>query len=74
MAMKKMLIYFFCFGICYSGKTQVIDTLIDVGGYRLHFNIIKGKGVPILFESGGGDDGTVWNDLLKNCTTLLGQL
>ena len=70
--MKKMLIYFFCFGICYSGKTQVIDTLIDVGGYRLHFNIIKGKGVPILFESGGGDDGTVWNDLLKKLHDSIG--
>ena len=45
-------------------KSQEIDTLIDVGGYKLHFHIIKGKGIPILFESGGGDDGSVWNRLL----------
>lgn len=48
----------------FTAKSQNIDTLIDVGGYKLHFNIVKGKGIPILFESGGGDDGTVWNRLL----------
>lgn len=51
--------------IFHSGQSQTIDTLIEVGNYRLHFNIIKGKGIPILFESGNGDDGTVWKDLLK---------
>jgi pimeloyl-ACP methyl ester carboxylesterase len=48
-----------------SGRCQHIDTLIDVGGYRLHFNIIKGTGMPILFETGSGDDGTAWNPILK---------
>lgn len=42
-----------------------MDTLIDVGGYRLHFNIVQGKGVPILFEAGGGGDGSVWRKLLN---------
>ncbi len=32
----------------------------------MHFNIIKGKGVPILFESGNGDDGSVWKTILKD--------
>jgi len=45
--------------------TQTIDTLIDVGSYKLHFHIVKGQGMPILFEAGGGDNGTVWNNLLK---------
>lgn len=48
-----------------SGSCQTIDTLIDVGGYRLNFRIIKGQGMPILFETGSGDDGTVWNTILK---------
>ena len=52
--MKKVS-FLLCFLIIsFVGQSQVLDTLIDVGGHRLHFNIIKGKGVPILFESGGG--------------------
>jgi predicted alpha/beta hydrolase family esterase len=46
-------------------ESQTIDTLVNVGNHQLHFNIIKGKGIPILFESGNGDDGTVWEKLLK---------
>jgi pimeloyl-ACP methyl ester carboxylesterase len=48
-----------------SGKCQEIDTLVDVGGFRLSFHIIKGKGMPILFETGSGDDGSNWNVILK---------
>lgn len=48
-----------------SGRCQNIDTLIDVGGYRLHFHILKGKGMPILFEGGSGADVTVWDTILK---------
>lgn len=48
-----------------SGKCQTIDTLIDVGGYRLYFHIIKGKGMPILFEGGAGADVSVWDNILK---------
>lgn len=51
---------------------QEVDTLVDVGGYRLHFHIIQGKGVPILFESGGGDDRTVWKDLLEPIAAVTG--
>lgn len=53
-------------------NAQPIDTLVDVGGYRLHFNVMPGKGMPILFESGGGDDGTVWIPLLKQISESLG--
>lgn len=44
---------------------QIIDTLINVGGHNLHFNIIKGKGTPILFESGGGGDASEWKDIIE---------
>lgn len=44
---------------------QTIDTLVDVGEYQLHFNIIKGMGTPILFEAGGGEDGTTWKNILS---------
>jgi len=41
-----------------------IDTLLDVGGHRLHFHVLKGHGPIILFESGGGDDWTEWQPIL----------
>jgi pimeloyl-ACP methyl ester carboxylesterase len=63
--MKILFVIVFCNCISLIVRSQTIDTLIDVGGYRLHFNITPGKGVPVLFESGGGDDGSVWNDLTK---------
>jgi pimeloyl-ACP methyl ester carboxylesterase len=58
------------------GQTQTIDTLVDVGGYLLHFHIIKGKGTPILFEAGGGEDASTWKNILmpiaeKTGTTLI---
>ena len=54
-------------------SAQVTDTLVDVGGYRLHFHIIRGHGVPILFESGGGDDATVWKGVLQPIAAVTGQ-
>lgn len=62
--MKKITISFFCIFIFNVGQAQIIDTLIDVGGHKLHFNIIEGNGTPILFESGNGDDRTVWQPIL----------
>ena len=46
--------------------------MVDVGNHKLHFNIIKGKGIPILFEAGGGSDGTVWNSILKPIAEITG--
>ncbi|WP_437372105.1 hypothetical protein [Maribacter litoralis] len=47
-----------------------IFSLVDVGGYNMHFNIIKGEGVPILFEAGGGNDSSVWAPILESIITL----
>ncbi|HLZ87228.1 MAG TPA: alpha/beta fold hydrolase [Puia sp.] len=57
-------------------KTGDGDILVDVGGYKLHFVISKGKGIPILFEAGGGEDATTWNKILlpiakRTGTTLI---
>jgi pimeloyl-ACP methyl ester carboxylesterase len=61
----KILIALVCFPwFTREVQAQETDTLVDVGGYLLHFHIKKGKGVPIVFESGGGDDGAVWQPLL----------
>ena len=55
-----------------SMHSQSLDTLVDVGGYNLHFNIIKGEGIPILFESGAGNDGSVWNNILAPISKVTG--
>ncbi|KYG85039.1 hypothetical protein AWW67_17520 [Roseivirga seohaensis] len=55
-----------------NAQSQTTDTLINVGNHDLHFKIIKGKGTPILFESGNGDDGSVWDDILKPIHQLTG--
>jgi pimeloyl-ACP methyl ester carboxylesterase len=65
--MKKYLLATFTFLalLTNSGSCQIIDTLVDVGGYRLNFHIIKGNGMPILFEGGAGADVTIWDVILK---------
>src|SRR3569833_2282231 len=47
-----------------NSNAQTMDTLVDVGGYKLHFHLIMGKGTPILFDAGGGDDAGAWSDFL----------
>lgn len=64
--MKKITISLICIIIFSVTNAQTIDTLIDVGGHKLHFNIIKGEGTPILFEAGNGDDGSVWQPILAD--------
>lgn len=51
---------------------RITDTLVDVGGYNLHFHILKGQGTPILFEAGGGDDASVWGDFLNPVSKITG--
>lgn len=65
--MNKLYNLFLCFILFGSGKTQaqIIDTLINVGNHHLHFKIMQGDGLPILFESGNGDDGNVWESILQ---------
>nr|WP_315252688.1 alpha/beta fold hydrolase [uncultured Flavobacterium sp.] len=67
----KTVIFFILF-ISIKSQSQTIDTLVDVGNHKLHFHIIKGTGIPILFEAGGGSDGTVWNSILKPIADITG--
>jgi pimeloyl-ACP methyl ester carboxylesterase len=63
--MKKIFaLIFSLFFFAFSVYSQ-IDTLISVGKYKLHFNIVIGKGVPIIFESGAGNDGGIWKEILN---------
>lgn len=64
--MKQAFAALFTIILFHFGRAQTIDTLVDVGGHKLHFNIMKGKGIPILFESGNGDDGSAWEPILQD--------
>ncbi|WP_460974833.1 alpha/beta fold hydrolase [Spirosoma knui] len=46
-----------------NANAQLLDTLLHVTPYQLHFRILKGKNPPILFESGGGQDATQWDSI-----------
>lgn len=59
-----ILLLFFLKGT--NGYSQIVDTLIKVNDHQLHFKVIQGNGTPILFESGNGDDGSVWEPLLQD--------
>jgi len=72
--MKLLLnvIIFFTLFNSQNSQSQTIDTLVEVGNHKLHFKIVKGNGIPILFESGAGDDGTVWNSILAPIAEITG--
>ena len=72
--MKLLLnvIIFFTLFNSENSQSQTIDTLVEVGNHKLHFKIVKGNGIPILFESGAGDDGTVWNSILAPIAEITG--
>lgn len=58
--------------LSFSMHLQSQDTLVDIGGYKMHFNIMKGEGTPILFEAGAGSDGSVWNNILEKIHKVTG--
>lgn len=73
--MKNIFIIAFVLTYFVFGKNsyaQNNDTIIDTGKYNLHFSIIKGKGTPILFEAGSGNDGTVWKSIAKQVAKITG--
>lgn len=66
------LIFSVIFSLSLSMVAQSQDTLVDIGGYKMYFNTMKGKGTPILFEAGGGDDSSVWNNILEKIHKVTG--
>jgi tetratricopeptide (TPR) repeat protein len=60
----KTVLFFALFLIAQAYRSQTIDTLIGVGNHIIHFHVLKGKGMPILFEAGAGNDGSIWDTIL----------
>lgn len=65
---KFLVIFFLSLPI----QSQSLDTLVDVGGYKMHFKIMKGEGTPILFEAGAGNDASVWDNVLDKIHEVTG--
>ncbi len=72
MNQKNSIFSLFIFFISISLFGQHIDTLVDVGGYKLHFKIIKGNGTPILFEAGSGAFSSDWDTILPSIYNVTG--
>jgi pimeloyl-ACP methyl ester carboxylesterase len=53
-----------------AAQSQPIDTLIDVGGYKLNYHIYKGKGMPILFEGGAGAGASDYDTILQPLSAI----
>lgn len=72
MKQKNIILSLIVFLSSISLFAQQIDTLIDIGGYKLHFKIIKGTGTPILFEAGSGAYGSDWDTILPSIYKVTG--
>lgn len=46
-------------------SAQSTEVFVDVGAHQLFFKVFPGKGTPILFEAGNGDDSSVWEPVVE---------
>tara|TARA_B110000046_G_scaffold183110_1_gene218531 strand:- start:1445 stop:1744 length:300 start_codon:yes stop_codon:yes gene_type:complete len=71
--MKRFYLAFLVlFFLPFSIHSQTQDTLVDVGGFKIHFKIMKGEGNPIPFDAGAGNDGSVWDNILEKIHKVTG--
>jgi len=47
----------------FNQEIETVETLVQVGKYRLNFQVIEGGSLTILLEAGGGMDSREWNNL-----------
>jgi len=53
-------------------EMEPVETMIQVGKYRLNFKVIKGSSLTILLEAGGGMDSNVWSKLAPDLAQKTG--
>ena len=63
--MKSGFLLFICLCLPFTISAQTLDTLVTIATAKLHFTIYHGKGTPIVFEAGNGDDSNVWRPILN---------
>jgi pimeloyl-ACP methyl ester carboxylesterase len=57
--------FLFLIPITAVSQLRPVDRTTSTNGKKLHFQIIEGRREDIiLFESGGGNDSSIWSDLL----------
>lgn len=61
--LKNLLCVFLLILVNSVNANGQVDTLVDLGSYKLHFRILKGEASPILLESGGGLDARQWDSI-----------
>ncbi len=78
--MGQLLAVALCASVTYAtaqvareGSSSPIDTVLDVGAYRLHFRITPGSSPTIVLESGGGHDASQWSALQSELARLTGS-
>ncbi|MGV6831189.1 MAG: alpha/beta fold hydrolase [bacterium] len=70
--MKNFVIITLLLSTSLYSQNSANDTLVDIGGYHIQFYILEGQGNPILFESGAGDNGSVWTELAQEVHEVTG--
>jgi pimeloyl-ACP methyl ester carboxylesterase len=53
-------------------EIEAVETLVQVGKYRLNFQVIEGGNLTILLEAGGGMDLKEWNNLAPRIASKTG--
>jgi pimeloyl-ACP methyl ester carboxylesterase len=53
-------------------EVEAVETLVQVGKYRLNFRVIEGGSPTILLEAGGGMDSREWNNIASQLAPKTG--
>ncbi|MBN1224986.1 MAG: alpha/beta hydrolase [Candidatus Aminicenantes bacterium] len=53
-------------------ELKTVETMVQVGKYRLNFKVIKGSRLTILLEAGGGMDSTEWSKMVPELAKKTG--
>ncbi len=56
----------------FNQEIEAVETLVQVGKYRLNFQVIEGGNQTILLEAGGGMDSKEWNNLAPELANKTG--
>jgi len=56
----------------FNQEIEAVETLVQVGKYRLNFQVIEGGNPTILLEAGGGMDSREWNNLAPKIASKTG--
>jgi pimeloyl-ACP methyl ester carboxylesterase len=53
-------------------EIETVETLVQIGEYRLNFQVIKGSNLTILLEAGGGMHSSEWSKLAPELASNTG--